>query len=691
MKIRTAAAWATACALALSIPLAAQEAEQASARPLVTARVHTQATVDGGEPGTAVVVKDARNPARSLVVGAAGSAGLEVYDLAGKRLSSTDAGEVVSVDVAYGVSMGKRTGNVLAAIDASSHRLRLYTLQGTALEPVHARDLDLGFAAEGVCLYRNMLDGALHAFVVGDGGEIEHLLVYPNAAGKLDARQVRRIGLPSTIKQCVVSSDGMLYASEETVGIWRFNADPEAYAAPALIDSPLLGNLAEEVGGLALYDGGDGSRWLLASVASEGHVNVYDRAANDRYIGAFDIAARGSEEPIDQPGPMFALSAALGSGFPNGVLVVADEDGPDFKLVSIADLAAALQRSPGTPQDPRVRAQPPIPVVTATVATVPVASFGDAADDPTIWADRANPANSVVIATDKKAGMYVYDMQGKVIQFLPDGRVNNVELREGFKLGGEEIVLVTASNRTHKSISIYRLDTATRQLVDIADGIQPTGLGDPYGQCMYRDPANGRTWVFINGDDTRKRQWELLDAGNGKVRAQLVRDMSFDSQTEGCAVDDNTGTLYVAEEDVGLWRLSARPDGGNDRTMVERITDNPAVKDDFEGVSIYHLDAGRGYIVVSSQGNDTYAVYRLEGDQAYLGSFAVVADPVLGIDGISETDGLEVTSANLGPGFEHGAMVAQDGRNVMPVENQNYKYVPWQSIARALDLEMRGE
>jgi len=36
-------------------------------------------------------------------------------------------------------------------------------------------------------------------------------------------------------------------------------------------------------------------------------------------------------------------------------------------------------------------------------------------------------------------------------------------------------------------------------------------------------------------------------------------------------------------------------------------------------------------------------------------------------------------------------MVAQDGRNVMPVENQNYKYVPWQSIARALDLEMRGE
>ena len=34
-------------------------------------------------------------------------------------------------------------------------------------------------------------------------------------------------------------------------------------------------------------------------------------------------------------------------------------------------------------------------------------------------------------------------------------------------------------------------------------------------------------------------------------------------------------------------------------------------------------------------------------------------------------------------------MVAQDGRNVMPVENQNYKYVSWKDIATALGLEMR--
>ena len=66
-----------------------------------------------------------------------------------------------------------------------------------------------------------------------------------------------------------------------------------------------------------------------------------------------------------------------------------------------------------------------------------------------------------------------------------------------------------------------------------------------------------------------------------------------------------------------------------------------------------------------------------------------LADPARGIDGISETDGLDVSSADLGPGLEHGAMVAQDGRNVLPVENQNYKIVPWKAIADALGLEVR--
>jgi len=641
---------------------------------------------EAGQISAGILVLDADT---ARVVSAAGLGGLEVHDLTGTKLGGIEAGEAVGLDVGYGFMLGGQPTTVVAAVDITHNTLRLFRLDGSALTEVGARAIPLGFAAENVCLFHNSLDGALYAFVVGDGGEIDQQLIYADANGRLDARQVRRLNVISTIKQCVVdSAASTVYASEETVGIWRFTADPEAFATPVLIDTPRFGNLTEEVGGLALYDGGDGARWLLASDASAGRINVYDRSRDDAYVGSLQVSGPDGGEVIGEPGPMSATSRPL-PGFANGLILVTDEDGANVKAVSFADLASRLGLATGTATDPRVHNDSLVPTVTATVETAAVASFGDAADDPAIWAHPTDPAQSLIVATDKKGGLFLYDMQGRVVQDLRDGKMNNVDLREGFDLGGERVVLVTASDRTNRSIAIYRLDTANRRLIPVADGVQDTNLGDPYGLCMYREPATDRTYVFINGDDTRLRQWELLDAGNGKVRAEFVRELTFGSQTEGCVADDDNGVLYVAEEDIGLWRMSARADGGTDRTMVQAIADNPAVKDDYEGVGLYDLGNGRGYLVVSSQGNDTYAVYRREAPQEYLGSFAVAADPLSGIDGISETDGLEITSRNLGPGFEQGAMVAQDGRNVLPVENQNYKYVPWSAIAEALDLETR--
>src|SRR3546814_11537438 len=92
-------------------------------------------------------------------------------------------------------------------------------------------------------------------------------------------------------------------------------------------------------------------------------------------------------------------------------------------------------------------------------------------------------------------------MRGEVVQFLPDGKMNNVDLREGFALSGELVVLVIASNPTDDSIAIYRLDTAARRLVDVPDGVQPTGLDYPYGLCMYPSARHAARYVFINGHD----------------------------------------------------------------------------------------------------------------------------------------------------------------------------------------------
>ncbi|HTU12057.1 MAG TPA: phytase [Allosphingosinicella sp.] len=660
----------------------AQPAPPAPKTVAVTVRTQPMAP---GEPNQAVI---AAEPDRVRVIGTSELGGLESYDIAGARLGATPAGDVAGVDVRAGVPVAGGTATIVAATDNMDNRLRLFRLEGGALAEISARAIPLGFAAENVCLHRSGRDGALYAFVVGDGGEIDQLMLFATADGRMDARQVRRLSFPSPVTFCVADDrTGDLYVAHEATGIWRFDANPEADAAPAVIDVTRLGTVGE-VGGLALFDGGEGARYLVAADVPTNRILFYDRADGHRLVGAATLTGPDGAV-VEAPGGLFATSATLGNAFPNGALVVTDEGARRYDLVDFRGLATALGLNAGTAQGTAQPGPPPFPAVRARVETAAVPSSGDAADDPAIWAHPTDPARSLVIGTNKRAGLHVYDMAGRELQFVRDGKMNNVDLRSGFRLGGREVVLVTASNRTNFGIAIYALDTAAQRLTDVADGVQATNLSDPYGQCMYRSRRTGKTYVFVGDPDGLIRQWELIATRDGRVRTRQVREIRFSSQTEGCVADDETGTLWVGEEDVGLWRLNAEPTGPEDRRSVDRVESSTRIRDDIEGVGIYDLGGGRGYVVASSQGNDSYAVYRREGDNEYLGSFIVVADGARGIDGISETDGLEVTSRNLGPGFEHGAMIAQDGRNVLPTENQNFKYVAWADIAAALNLEVR--
>jgi hypothetical protein len=146
-------------------------------------------------------------------------------------------------------------------------------------------------------------------------------------------------------------------------------------------------------------------------------------------------------------------------------------------------LAAALVAAA-----PFSQAQAQAPVVTAEVRaraeTVPVGTTADdAADDPAIWLNRRDPAASLIVATDKKAGLYVYGMDGKVRHFVADGRLNNVDLVDMGRAG----IMVVASDRNDETaarLRLYRLDTAAAQLVPVAvfDG----GAGEAYGVCLVR-------------------------------------------------------------------------------------------------------------------------------------------------------------------------------------------------------------
>jgi 3-phytase len=333
------------------------------------------------------------------------------------------------------------------------------------------------------------------------------------------------------------------------------------------------------------------------------------------------------------------------------------------------DTAAPLATSPSKPF-----AAPA--TVSAVAETTQMPHEGDAADDPAIWVHPSNPALSTVIGTDKKGGLAVYGLDGKQLQYLADGNINNVDIRTGFSLSGRSVALVAASNRNN-SIALYRVNPATRQLEHVAARDIQTGVG--YGACMYHSRTSGKFYYFGNSEQGEVEQWELLATGAGKVDAIKVRSFDVGSQTEGCVADDQLGHLYIGEEAKGIWKYGAEPSAGETRTQVDTTGSAGHLTADVEGLTINDAGGGNGYLIASSQGDNTYAIYRREGDNAYVATFEIVAAGQ--IDGVSQTDGIDVTSVNLGPAFPRGMFIAQDGKN--DECNQNFKFVPWHLIAAA--------
>jgi len=85
-----------------------------------------------------------------------------------------------------------------------------------------------------------------------------------------------------------------------------------------------------------------------------------------------------------------------------------------------------------------------------------------------------------------------------------------------------------------------------------------------------------------------------------------------------------------------------------------------------------------GYLVVSSQGDSAYALWKLP-ELTYAGRFRITPNGAIGAT--SETDGIEITTATL-PGFPGGLMIAQDGDNAPKA--QNFKLVRWRDALKSV-------
>ncbi len=302
------------------------------------------------------------------------------------------------------------------------------------------------------------------------------------------------------------------------------------------------------------------------------------------------------------------------------------------------------------------------------------------------------------------------------------GRFNNVDLITGLRFPDGRHDVAVVSDRGRDQLRIYRIDPKrpAAPLVDVTDEtaaplIFSTGQDQvneqrtAYGLAAYTDRRSGRSYaVTTRRHATALALAELLPNASGKVGYRTVRTTSLPSsftlpngrswapcgepgeepQVEGMVVDPDTGDLYAGQEDIGIWKLDA--DLRSPARLIEKVrsfgvpgTWNAETEEcdtgadpgfggrhisaDVEGLTIWRDPAQpgrRGYLLASSQGDDTFAVFDREHGNAYVRGFRIGDGTGPGSpDGSQECDGAAVTTAPLGRKFPNGLLVVQDGHN----------------------------
>ncbi|MGW7415031.1 phytase [Streptomyces sp. NPDC054863] len=375
------------------------------------------------------------------------------------------------------------------------------------------------------------------------------------------------------------------------------------------------------------------------------------------------------------------------------------------------------------------------------------------ADDPAIWRNAADPGRSLVVATAKEGGLRVYDLDASPVQSIAappaageddaPGRFNNVDLVHGLRLSSGKADLAVASDRGHDQLRFYRIDRDRTggPLTDVTDPAAPPVFSKDqaevndqrtaYGLATWTDPVTGKSYALVSRRErTSIALLELLPAADGKVTYRKIRTLDLPSsfrlpngtswspcgepgelpQVEGMVVDPANGTLYAGQEDIGIWRL--RADLTGTPKLIDKVREYgvPGVYDaeteectqgadpgyggtkisaDVEGLTLLTESDGDGYLLASSQGDNTFAAYdrELEDANEYEGGFRITAANGT-LDGSEECDGAAVLNAPLGSKYPNGLLVVQDGHDA-PGDGvrdaTNFKFVDLGKVMDTLD------
>jgi hypothetical protein len=205
--------------------------------------------------------------------------------------------------------------------------------------------------------------------------------VYDGGNGQVAGSRARTFDVGNITEGCVADDLlGHLYMAQETAGIWKYGAEPDAGDARTMVDSTDGGNLVADVEGLSLYYAGSDLGYLFASSQGESRVAVYEREGDNAFLGKFDVAANGPIDEVTGSDGLDITNFPLDGPFDAGLFAIHDTDneGADasnVKLVSYGAIASTLELVIDTVWDPRLvgDGEPPPPPFDFLVSVDPAA------------------------------------------------------------------------------------------------------------------------------------------------------------------------------------------------------------------------------------------------------------------------------------------------------------------------------
>lgn len=291
-------------------------------------------------------------PAKSLVLGTDkhSDGALLAYDLAGKIVRTvTGLRRPNNVDIVTAFPLGGRTVDLAVVTEREQQRLRVFTLPDLA--EADRGDLvvfngDRTRAPMGVALYKRPRDGAVFAIVGGKSGPPEGYLAQyrleDDGTGRVKMALVRQFGAYSgraEIEAIAVDAElGYVYYADETFGVRKYPADPDAPDANRELALFGTTGFKSDHEGISIYKRADGTGYILVSDQQAFRFQLFPREGtpgnphDHPRLKTVDVAA------IESDGSDVTATAL--PGFPGG-LFVAMTEGRTFHFYAWDDLAAA--------------------------------------------------------------------------------------------------------------------------------------------------------------------------------------------------------------------------------------------------------------------------------------------------------------------------------------------------------------